>query len=889
MLTFAFTDIAGSTRLWERAPDAMRESLARHDALIRTIALDHHGTVFKTVGDASYCVFDNPSDAVLAAVEIQRRLATETWPESIGTLRVRIGIHTGDATSSDGDYFGPTLNRVARVTAAGHGGQILVSATTVGLIGDRLGDSLNVVDLGAHRLKDLLRPESIFQITGAGLARDFAPLKTLDAKPNNLPSQLSSFVGRELELRDLNTALLTQRLTTIAGPAGIGKTRLGLQAAADSIGRFHDGSWIVRLEDTGADFAAQAIAGALHVPDVAGQPIEDSLLDALRDKTLFLFLDNTERIVAALAQLVHRILNTCPSVVILVTSREPLHITGEYVVRIGPMDAASATRLFTARAVQSSHAATRHDDEKIIERICARLDGSPLAIELAAARVSTFGAAELERRLQSDLKLLVAKDPSGSERHRTITSAIDWSYRLLSLDEQRFLASLSLFEGGFALDAAEAIASEAGEVDALMLLDALVDKSLVTAEPANEAMRYRLLELIRDYARQRLDESHETDPIARRHFDHFKRFADRWGQWTDESEEHRYVTQLEREVPNMRAALAWGLARDDRKPAFALLQKFAGYWQLRCIIREARDWFERALNVSGSADERTVAALLRRAATFATIDDDYRVARDLTQRSLEQYERAGDQSGVSEALHNLAVIEDRCGNSDIAQALYTRAYDGFVATSHHAGMITALYNLGQGAMKRAEISEAEQFFERGLALCDTAADADKRASLLMASGDVALCQRRIDEADRIFTEALQLKRELGSDFDEAEALRGLALIHMRREDWAGALRYAREGLEIANRLQIASLTLGFFEALAVIRWNTGGVHEAEELVALADMLRDHTQYSYDILREIQPELDALRAAIGSETLTALKDQARSKDWRACAQALLAAP
>jgi predicted ATPase/class 3 adenylate cyclase len=884
MLTFAFTDIAGSTRLWERAPDAMREALARHDALIRTLALAHRGRVFKTVGDASYCVFEDPCDAVLAAVDIQRGLARETWPPQIGTLRIRIGVHTGEAAEAAGDYVGPTLNRVSRVMSAGHGGQILLSAATALAVRERLGGDIQLVDLGAHRLKDLLQPESIYQVAADDLANDFAPLETLDARPNNLPSQLSSFVGRERELHDVRSLLLEHRLATIVGPGGIGKTRLALQVAADSIGRYHDGVWIVRLEDTDADLAAQTIASVLHVQELPGQAADDTLLEALRDKKLFLLLDNSERIVATLARLIHRILVSCPAVCVLATSREPLHVDGEYVLRIGPMEPEAASRLFTGRAHRSAPD-RRSYDEETVRRICRRLDGNPLAIEIAAARVSSFGAAELERRLQSGLTFLVSKDTAGSQRHRTIASTIEWSYRLLSPQEQRLFARVAIFDGGFTLEAAEALAPNASDEAATFdLIDALVDKSLVAAEPQADAMRYRLLELIRDYACGHLEESGECDTIAERRFDYFKRFAERWGAWADEDEEHRYLAQLEADIPNMRAALAWGLQRDDPKPAFALLQKLLPYWQLRCHIREARDWFDRALRYAVGVDEETTAGLLRRAATLATIDDDYAVARDLTRRSLESYERAGDRSGSSEALHNLAVIEDRNGNSVLAHTLYARAYEGFVATNHRVGTITALYNLGQSAMKHADPAEAARFFEQGIALCDTAADSDKRASFIMANAEVALYQQRIEEAGRLFAQALELKRELGSEFDQAEGLRGLALVHIRSSDWAGALKFAREGLAIANRLQIASLTLSFFETLAVIEWHSGRTGEAEELLAIAETLRDRTHYAYDILRELSPELEALRASLGADTYAALKERVRATDWREFAKA-----
>lgn len=903
VLTFVFTDIAGSTRLWERAPEAMRLALRRHDAIIGEISRGNGGKVFKTVGDAAYCVFAGAADAVRAAVAMQRALGLESWPPAIGRLRVRIGVHTGPAVGVKSDYFGPTLNRVARLMSAGHGGQILLSDTTASLVRDVLRAEMSLLDLGAHRLKDLTTPETIFQIVAPGLENDFPPPATLDAQPNNLPSQLSTFVGREREIGDIRDLLATHRLVTISGPGGIGKTRLALQIAADSIGRFKDGSWIVRFEDLEvADLAPQAIASVLHIQETPGQAIVETLVEALAAKRLFLLLDDSERIVVTVAKLVRRILNECPNVSILVTSREPLHVDGEQVVRIGPLalpdgaatldtlERSEATQLFLARARQHdvTYAFQAADAQPIFD-LCCRLEGIPLAIELAAARVPTFGVAELNRRLQTSLKMLVSKDHSKSERHKTLQSTIDWSYRLLAPEEQRFFARLSIFEGGFTLHAVDALAADAHEDEAAELLDVLADKSLITVLPENNAVRYRLLDLLREFACERLVDFGERETTARVHFSYFAAFAERWGDWPDDAAEQRYLAELERDTPNMRAALTWGLAQADKAPAIQLLQKMGVYWQLRCHIREARAWFDRALQNLGDTAAQSVAALLRRAATLATIEDDYDVARRLTLRCLELYETLGERSGQSEALHNLAVIEDRCGNTDAAYALYARALNGFIATNHKNGTITALYNLAASAMKRGEPAEAQALFERGIALCDTPAESDKRATFLMARGEISFVQGRLDEAERFFNDALQLKRELGSEFDAAEVLRDMTLVHIRRADWAGAFERAREGLACAIPLQLPSLTLSYFETFALICWNDGRAQEAEELFALAQNMRDETHYSLNILREVDSEMNVLRAALATDSFQQCRERMRSVDWRRRAEALVIAP
>ena len=391
VVTFLFTDIESSSRLWERAPDEMREALAQHDALCRETIATSGGVVFKTVGDAVYAAFERPNDALEAAIAIQRAMRSHAWPSTIGELRVRMAIHTGDCSQRDGDYFGTTLNRVARLSSLGYGEQILVSSATAALLRDALGERVALRELGLHRLKDLAQPELAYQVVTEGLRSDFPALASIDSRPNNLPSQISSFVGREREVQEVSATLRESRLVTIVGPGGIGKTRLALQVAADVLGdQYPGGAWFVDLTTVRSpDPIVNAVASVLNVRESPSEPVEQTLLAHLHERRALLVLDNAEHLLADVAIFAKLVLATCPSVVVLVTSLEPLHVAGEHIYRLGALADAPSLFLERAHAVAPALAFDEAELGEVVQ-LCNRLDGSPLAIELAAARLSSM-------------------------------------------------------------------------------------------------------------------------------------------------------------------------------------------------------------------------------------------------------------------------------------------------------------------------------------------------------------------------------------------------------------------------------------------------------------------------------------------------------------------
>jgi predicted ATPase/DNA-binding SARP family transcriptional activator len=519
-VTFLFSDIEGSTRLWESAPEAMRKALARHDEILRWVVEAHSGYVFATGGDGLAAAFHRGGDALEAAVRAQQQLSAEPWPDA-APIRVRMGLHTGEVDERGGDYFGAAVNRAARVMAAGHGGQVLLSLTTASLVRGSLPSGAALVDVGVHRLRDLSEPEALFQVAHPDLSSSFPPLRTIDATAGNLPTQRSSFVGRTADLDRLTTLLEERRVVTLSGVGGVGKTRLAIQAAAELSDRFPGGVWLIELARTGDPTAIVAVARtALGASLSPGRSELEALGDHLGRMEALLVLDNCEHVLDAAAELVVALLERCPGVRVLCTSREPLDLAGEQVMPVRPLDpSGDAVVLLDQRAREVDPDL----DVLVVERpsaleICRRLDGVPLAIELAAARASTMTLDEIARGLDDRFRLLGVGRRRSVERHRTLQTAVDWSHQLLNEPAQRLFRRLAAFAGGFDADAARAVAvlpAEGLDVDAV--LASLVRCSMVQRDRTPAGTRYRLLETIRSYAHERLAEAGEATTVGRAH------------------------------------------------------------------------------------------------------------------------------------------------------------------------------------------------------------------------------------------------------------------------------------------------------------------------------------------------------------------------------------
>ncbi len=584
-ITLLFTDVEGSTRLWEAEPELMARALRRHDEVLRAAIGKAGGFVFKTVGDAFCASFATPQAALGAVLAAQQALAAERWPTS-RPIRARMGLHTGVCEERDNDYFGPVVNRTARLEAVAHGGQVLISGATAELLSEILPEGVTLRDLGLHRLKDLGRPERVFQLEAEFLAPSFPPLASLDNPelPNNLPGQLSAFVGRQQEVQDVRRLVGSARLVTLTGAGGCGKTRLALQAAAELLDEARDGVWFADLAPlTEGEQIPAAVAAVLGLADPGGQqPLLESLTESLREQDTLILLDNCEHVIDAAAKLCGLLVRDCPRLRILATSREPLGLDGEQVYRVpslslppGEAEAvdeiagSDAARLFVDRA-QAHDSGFRLDEDtaSLVASVCRRLDGIPLALELAAARLSSMSIQQISQRLDQRFRLLTGGSRNAMPRQQTLQAAVDWSFGLLHEPERETLRRLSVFAGGFELEGAEAICADGGvdAFDVMDLLGSLVDKSLVVADRMPGSVRYRLLDTIRQYAAQELLRSGgEAEVVAARdrHAGYFLGLAQEAAPALSGHGQGDWLGRLDPEWENLRAA-ATHLADEGR-------------------------------------------------------------------------------------------------------------------------------------------------------------------------------------------------------------------------------------------------------------------------------------------------------------------------------------
>ena len=594
-VTFLFTDIEGSTQLWEKYPETMQAVLAKHDLILKEAIESNYGHIIKTTGDGAHAIFEKAIDAVNATVAAQINLQALVSNPSI---KVRMGLHTGEAELRNGDYYGQALNRTARIMSLAHGGQILLSGITAEVVREHLPTDLFLLDLGEHRLRDLIRPERIFQLSAPDLQKDFPPLKSLGTLPNNLPIQLSSFIGREHQMREASKLLSTTRLLTFIGPGGTGKTRLSLQLAAEHLSDFKDGVWLVELAPL-ADpaFILSAIASVFNVREVQGVPLVTLMLDYLRAKQILLILDNCEHLVEASAQLADQLLHSCPQLKVIASSREALGIPGEAIFRVPSLSlpdqspsaesliACEATRLFIERAAKTEPRFQLTDHNAVsIAQICRCLDGIPLAIELAAARVKLFSPEQIAERLDDRFKLLTGGSRTAMPRQQTLRALIDWSYQSLNETEQRALRRLAVFSGGWTFEAAEAVVGESDALDGLL---GLVNKSLVNVEEQDDQSRYGFLETIRQYAMEKLLESGEAVETRDRHFDYVLHIAEVSEEKMFGAESTEWLDQMEVEHDNLRAAFEWSIANYPEK-GLKLALALSAFWTSRDYNSEAR-------------------------------------------------------------------------------------------------------------------------------------------------------------------------------------------------------------------------------------------------------------------------------------------------------------
>jgi predicted ATPase/class 3 adenylate cyclase/uncharacterized protein HemY len=855
-VTFLFTDIESSTQLWEQFPEAMKAAHARQESIIRQAVAAHGGYAYKMIGDAFQVAFDTAPQALAAALEAQRALHAEPWQEPC-SIRVRMALHTGVTEERGDDYVGPILNRVARLLGAGHGGQVLLTQPTYDLVRDDLPHEVSLRDLGEHRLKDLVRPERIYQLTASGLPPDFPPLKTLDAFPHNLPVQATSFIGREREIVEVKRLLWESRLVTLTGPGGTGKSRLALQIAAEFLEFYPDGAWLVELAPL-ADpvLLPQTVANVLGIRESANRPIMTLLMDHLRTKELLLILDNCEHLVEACAQLADTLLHACSHILILVSSREALGIAGETSFRVPSLSTPDARRLPAFEALTQYEAVrlfieraemalpdftVTKDNAPAIAQVCYRLDGIPLAIELAAARVKVLRVEQIAARLDNRFRLLTGGSRTALPRHQTLRALIDWSYDLLPEGERTLLQRLSVFAGGCTLEVAEAICSGEGiePYEVLDLLIQLVNKSLVSADREQGAdTRYRLLETIRQYARDKLLEANRGEYVRDRHLEFFLNLAERAEPELRGPDQVAWLDLLENELDNLRTALEWALERDPSIPpsgagggieeGLRLASALFWLWHLRGHSGEGTEWLERALDmeakVRGEKSLTQTRAMTRakglRMAGLLSIFHQYTERAPVQlQESLALYQDLGmaGKPGMAYVIWGLAIVALQQGDNDQAKKLIEESLALFREVGDQFGITECLNILGSIALDEGDYVRAKAIVEENLALKRKRGDKDGIAMSLSALGNLALLQADYGRAKTMYEESLILFREVKNRTFMAGALLLSDLGAMARSqgDYGQATKMLEEAIvlfqEAGNKWGMATAFYGLGE------------------------------------------------------------------------------
>lgn len=823
----------------------MRDALAQHDRTLRASIAAHRGVVFKTIGDAFCGAFALPADAVAAAVDAQRALATQSWPPDVGELRVRMGIHTGSALERDGDYFGPTVNRVARLMSIGYGGQILVSAATASLLEGGLERGTSLRDLGAHRLRDLSHAETTFQVEADGLQREFPALASLDTRPNNLPSQLSSFVGRERELDALRTLLTEHRLVTLTGTGGIGKTRLALQLAAGIIDRYRDGAWFADLGAvTDPDLVAQTIASALRVRENRSEPILETLVREVAHKNLLLVIDNAEHLLERVASVTKTMLGACAQMTAVVTSREALHIGGEAIFRLEPLPDAPAhvraddlmrhdsTRLLLERARAIVRDLTVTDaDADDVGALCRKLEGIPLAIELAAARVTTLSLHQLNERLGERLALLTSRDTTLA-RHRTLRETIDWSYRLLDGDEKRVFAAAAVFTGGFTLDACERVVPKT-QTATLDVLQSLTEKSFLQVELRGDCARFRALDVIREFGLVELAATGETAEIEAAHARYYAGLAARGRGLAGDAASAWHAT-LDEELPNVRIALAWQVLHDPVAGAgFAL--DVSPYWRVRSMIAEARSRLG-ALLAADALGRRDRAALLCAAAGFAAMQDDFAESSRYANAALLLSEKLGDVAGTGDALFRLAEIEHRRGDLTAARTLYDRARELFRQSRNDRGETLCIGNAGMLARQHGDYQSAKELLDEALARATASGERRIAGEFVIALGWVNLSLADVPSAQALFERAFDEKTAERDPYGVCGARHGMATAALADGRLDVALEQFRSTIDVALELHLQTYVFRGLYGVSAVLARRGVLDDAARFLGLAEKM-----------------------------------------------------
>ena len=788
-ITYMFTDVEGSTRLWQQHPDEMRAVMARHDALLTSAVEANDGTVVRPrgEGDSIFAVFLRATDAVGAACAAQQLLLRETWPEGIA-INVRMALHTGESELREHDYYGTTVNRCAHLRGIAHGGQVILSQTTAQLVQDTPPEGVSLRDMGSHRLKDLQRPEQVFQLIHPDLPADFPALKSLDAHPHNLPVQLTSFIGREEEIEEVNGLLTTARLVTLAGTGGCGKTRLAQEIGASVIEDYPGGVWFIGLATLSDPKMLRP-----HVADTF-KVGEDALYGFLQGKSVLLILDNCEHLLVDAASLVQWLLSS-PGVTVIATTREALNLAGERMFQVPPlpipqdgtdqglMAGCPSVDLFLDRARAANPAfELTAGNAAAVGHIVRRLDGIPLAIELAASRVKLLQPAEIASRLDDSFKILTGGPVDALPHHQTIERAIDWSYDMLESEQQTLFRQLSVFRGGFTLPACVAVSESDDEFEALESLGQLVDKSLVGTVPAGQETRYYLLEPLRQYAAARITPD-EAVEAGGRHAQYFQDLAEEAAPELRGPRQLDWLARLETEHDNLRVAMTWGLEAGDAALAQRTAAALTWFWIVRRHVAEAVEWYDRVLAADGGPTKARASALVQAGMLRSVVrPDDLEGCLAMILEAQAKFVELGDEQGVMTAQTNQAALLWLQRDFEASNRMFAEIQAAWQADGFEWGDALCSWFLGSAAWLVGDMTRAYEHYTRVLEIFRRVGDLTFIAWTLLALANIALESDELDQAAALYERSLPMMGDLGDRHGVGTIQLGLGMAaHFRGE------------------------------------------------------------------------------------------------------------
>ena len=895
-ITFLLTDIEGSTELWEQNQESMRGALIRHDAIFDAAVEVHSGVHVRPrgEGDSRFAVFQNAADAVAAAVEIQQNMASETWGTPT-TVLVRIGLHTGVADLRMGDYYGSAVNRSARLRGLGHGGQTLLSTATKELVQDHLPTSVSLADMGYHTLKGLSRPENVFQLVIPGLSLEFPPLKSLENLPNNLPAQTTEFIGRQEEVDEVVENMLNGRLRllTLTGPGGTGKTRLSQEAAAEMLENFPDGVFFVPLAPiSDPELVPTTIARTIGVREGGGRPPLENLKTYLENKHMLLLLDNFEQVTDA-AGVAAELLASAPKLELMVTSRVPLQIRGEQEFPVPPLavpekDAAledlasiECVRMFVVHA-QAANPRFEFGKENAaaVAEICRRLDGLPLAIEIAAARSKLLSPQAMLKRLDDSLKLLTGGARDLPSRQQTLRGAIDWSYDLLEPDDQTLFSRLGVFVGGFTLEAAEAICNPNDQLDVFTGVETLLNNSLLRlANPDEDEPRFELLQTMRDYALEKLGDSGELEHMRAQHAGYFNQLSEgvMWQLYSDRSVE--FLKFVEREHDNFRAALHWSLESTDRIGLGAqIAYRIFWFWYRYGHFHEGREWCERILvQTEGLGRDASRAMALMTTGLMAMWEGDLHIAVGYSQESLAIWRALEQPEGIAVSLMTTGIVLLNQGQDAIARSYLEESIELFNEIEATSLEATALVHLGNIALGLDDIRAALDYLEKAETMARRIGDPWQIAFAINNRGEVARVLGEYQQARRYYEETEKLYQQADAKSDQARLIHTLAYIAQHEGDLETAQARFNESLEsfleLGNKRGIAECLAG----LAGLAAERGEYKWAVPLLAASEALLTSFGAAWWPADRVEFErsLEILHSALEPEKFEVLWDQGKT--------------